>query len=234
MVAGDAPVGWEQAVVYLDGETSFFVAVEIRAVGFAALRPLRNPTFLLAEVLGVVLLLLPSVASGAAVLEFAAVFVGLGVLLGLPSLALVLAVLKEMRLAAEVLPIVGVDTNVALVVFVGKGTPNGLKMEHVKVGVTLHALENVDTELALLVRKGTHVSVVAAVDLVRVALAELALVFFGVVKFFDSILRMYAYVTIGALLVGVETQLAGVKGGRPSAVLLVGLVEEKALLRVVS
>lgn len=98
----------------------------------------RSPAFLHAVVHGVVLLLLPAVAAAATVLKLAAILVGLGVFLCLPKLALVIAVLVNVRLPSEVLPVVRVDAYVTLVLLVTKRTPHSLEVKHIEVGIVLH------------------------------------------------------------------------------------------------
>lgn len=61
----------------------------------------------------VILLLLPSMRESASVFIFTTVRVGLDEMLGLPLRALLSIIFKDMRLSSEVLPVVGVDTDVS-------------------------------------------------------------------------------------------------------------------------
>lgn len=135
---------WELPVVCFGWVSALRFAVVVRAMDFFALASRRLATFLLPEIGGVVLLLLPPVAASAAVLKFAAVLVGARVFLGLPTHALVFAVLENVRPPPEVLPVVGVHALVALVVFVTHRTPDRLKVKHVEVSVALHPVELVN------------------------------------------------------------------------------------------
>ena len=80
-------------------------------------------------------------AAPAAILEFAAVGIGLGLVLGIPESTLhAPIVFIDMGFAAEVLPVVSIHAlvpHVALV-FVVERTPDCLEMEKVEVCVLLH------------------------------------------------------------------------------------------------
>jgi hypothetical protein len=85
--------------------------------------------------------------------------------------------------------------------------------------------------------EGAHISIVATLNLLRVCLAELDLVFLGMVELFHSVVRFRTAVTIGTLLVkgcvgDVLTYFAGIGSQRPSSVLL-GFVVIEALFGVV-
>lgn len=94
----------------------------------------------------VVLHFLPPVTLAAPILQFAAIFIGLSILLGGPGFTLGLPILIEVRLASKVLPVMRVKTLVSLVILVAEGTPHGLEVKQVKVDVALHFLEDVDRE----------------------------------------------------------------------------------------
>jgi hypothetical protein len=83
------------------------------------------------------------------------------------------------------------------------------------------------------VGEGAQVAVVAAIDTVRVGLAEFALVLFRVVKVFHPVVRPLAGILVRTVARHL-TQLRGVKGRRPPPVFFVGLVVEEAFLGVVS
>jgi hypothetical protein len=60
-------------------------------------------------------------------------------------------------------------------------------------------MEQVDGKFAFRVRKGTHVSILALINPVRVGLTKLDLVLLWMIEFFHSIVRLAALVAKGAL-----------------------------------
>jgi len=86
------------------------------------------------------------------------------------------------------------------------------------------------------VGKGTDVSVLTLPDLVRVILAEFRLVLLGMVKVFDTVVRLDAIVILRAhqpVRVRDRAHLRGVRIRHSAAVLQLGVVIEEALLWVV-
>lgn len=81
--------------------------------------------------------------------------------------------------------------------------------------------------------KRAQISVVTAVYAVREGLTEFGLVFFGMVEIFNAIMCSRA-IFIQLAIVSVHAQFGSVEGWGSSAVFLIGLVVEKALLGVVS
>jgi hypothetical protein len=103
------------------------------------------------------------------------------------------------RLASEVLPVVGIDTCISLVLFVTEGTPYRLEMEQVKVYIPLHILEHADRQLRVVVRKGANVAVVALIDFVGVVLAEFSFILLWMVKVLNTVVGLNTEVTLGTL-----------------------------------
>ena len=95
-------------------------------------------------VLGMILLLLPTVALLAPVLVGTSIFVVVYELAGSPVEALILRVYVELGLSSEVLPIMRVDTLVPLMIVFIVGTPNSLEVEHVEVRVLLQLINELD------------------------------------------------------------------------------------------
>lgn len=88
--------------------------------------------------------LLPSMTGTASVFECAAIVVLFHVFAGLPPSALLHGIVVDMGRPPEVLPIVSIETLVTLVIFVRKWTPDRLEVEHIKVDVALHLLQDGD------------------------------------------------------------------------------------------
>ena len=144
-------------------------------------------------VVRVVFFLLPAMAVDTAVFQVAAITVVPCLLLSAPEAALLLrGVLVLVRLAPEVLPIVRVFALVALMAphFVVEGAPDCLEVEHVEVGVLLHAVQQVYREFVLAVGEGAQTAEVAA--LFRAFRAKFGLVLLWVVERFDSVVSLRA------------------------------------------
>jgi hypothetical protein len=75
-----------------------------------------------------------------------------------------------------------------LVVILAPWTPGSFEVENVEIGVFgLHLVQEVDRDFVLGVSKSTHLTVLAILHLVRICLAKLTFIFFGMVKLFDSV-----------------------------------------------
>ena len=109
-------------------------------------------------VVWVVLFLLPAVAVNTAILEVAAISIDPCFFLGGPKVALLPGrILVDVRLAAEVLPVVGILTLITHVAphLVVERAPDSLEVKHVEVIVLLHFMKKVNRELFFVVSKGT-------------------------------------------------------------------------------
>jgi hypothetical protein len=153
------------------------------------------------EKVRVELLFLPSVAEGTSIVVLATVFVGGNELLGMPVRAHILAIGKDGGIPAVVLPVVGVDTDVPLVVVLSVRTPHGLEVKDIEIHIWLELLYELDRELPLVVCKGAKFSVVAFALAIEIGRAKLGLVLVWMVEFLDSIVCLVAVVLIRALLV---------------------------------
>ena len=109
-------------------------------------------------VVRVVLFLLPSVAVNTAVFKVAAISIDPCFFLGGPKVALLRRrILVDVRLAAEVLPIVGILTFITHVAphLVVERAPDCLEVKHIEVIVLLHFMKKVNRQLFFKVSKGT-------------------------------------------------------------------------------
>ena len=91
------------------------------------------------------------------------------------------------RLASKVLPIVRIDTQFSLVVFLFIRTPCCLEVEHVKVAVLLVEFDQINWEFLIGVSKSTKLPIIALLILAQERLTKFGLVLFGVVKFFNRV-----------------------------------------------
>ena len=109
-------------------------------------------------VVWVVFFLLPAVAVNTAIFEVAAIGIDPCFFLSGPKVALLPGrILVDVRLAAEVLPVVGVLTFITHMTphLVVEGAPDSLEVEHVKVIVLLHFMKKVNRQLFFEVSEGT-------------------------------------------------------------------------------
>lgn len=133
--------------------------VVLRAV--VAFLALLCPAGVVPVAIRVELELFPSVAVAAveAVLAGVTVIDNLG--LGVPCGALLGIVGEEVGFAAEVLPVVGVDAELALVVFLLVRAPDRLEVEAVEVVIAVHSLDQVNRNFGVAVGEGAVRSVFA-------------------------------------------------------------------------
>ncbi len=151
------------------------------------------------EVAWMVLLFFPAMAVNTPVLQVAAITVGFSLLLRGPELTLLLRrVFIQVRLAPEVLPVVSILTLVTHVTthLVVKRAPDSFEMEHIKVSILLHLVQQINRKFVLTVSEGAQISKVTVFHTVRVAIAELGLVLFRVIERLDAVVSSHACVTI--------------------------------------
>lgn len=117
---------------------------------------------------GMVLLFFPSMAAGAACLLGATFVVFSYECAWLPILTnLVRIVVVDVGLSSEVLPIVRIHA-LRLVVLLVEWAPLSLEIEHVKVCILGHFVDESRLQLFGTMRKGTVVSVIAFVQVLRI------------------------------------------------------------------
>lgn len=154
----------------------------------------------------------------------------------LPVLALFFIIIIEMRLAAVILPIMGIDTCISSVGRVTVRTPYRFEMEHVEIIIQrLHFVEYVNCKLALRMSEGTHVPILTRVNTVWVTLTKLHLILLRMIELLDTVVRPETIISEWAILItrsGKWTALTGVctKG---SSLVFSSLMVVEALLRVV-
>ena len=123
----------------VDWVASILLRVVVGAVELPALGVLL--TWVDLVVPGMILLFLPAVTLGAPVLVLASVRVRPDEVVYLPVSAQIAIIVINVGLAAEVLPVMGVDT-VLLVVVLAPWAPRGFEIEHVEIGIFwLHSVK---------------------------------------------------------------------------------------------
>mmetsp|Transcript_7054 Transcript_7054/g.5302 ORF Transcript_7054/g.5302 Transcript_7054/m.5302 type:complete len:284 (-) Transcript_7054:950-1801(-) len=183
-------------------------------------------------VIWMILLFFPPMRMLASILQFASVCVGRDKIFCFPVGALILAIVEQMWLSAEVLPVVGVVA-LGLVVFLVEGAPFGLEVEHVEVGVLLHEVDYPRLYVLHRVRKRTVLTVLALRQHTRELCAELSLVLLYVVQSLHLVVCEWAVVLkLARVCIFVFASLRGVESFVLSASVLQS-VEEGALLMYV-
>ena len=143
-------------------------------------------------------------------------------------------VLVDVRLAAEVLPVVGVLTFITHVTphLVVERAPDSLEVEHVEVIVLVHFMKKINRKLFFKVSEGTQIAKVARIDVVGPLVAELCLVLLWVVEGLNSVVRLGAAIAFGTLAcfsVAAHFRRIGAKGPPPVLIMI-----EEAFLLVVA
>ena len=186
-------------------------------------------------VIGVVLFFFPAVAVHASVLQVTAVAVRFCLLLCAPEPTLLLCrIVIHVRLAPVVLPIVSILALVPLVTphFIVEWAPDRLEVEHVKVRILLHLVQQVDRELLFEMGEGTQVAEVTRVYIVRPFVAELRFVLLRMVEGLDSVVRFVARLAIWAVARLCKLAHFAAVSAKGSSLILVVVVE--ALFLVVA
>lgn len=91
----------------------------------------------------------PAMALSTSILQVTSVLVSLRVFAGLPLVALSHVVLKEVWCSPEILPVMRVQAQVSLVLFVAERTPDSLEVEEIKIDILFHFLEHRHREFGL-------------------------------------------------------------------------------------
>lgn len=167
-------------------------AVRLFAVG-AVLTLLR-----LQEV-RVVFLLLPPVTVSALVLIRATLLVRADKVVHLPVRTHLALVSECGGSSAEVLPIMSVHADLAVVVVFSVRTPHCLKQEHVEVHVDMVLFDQLDGELPVTVSERAEFLIVAwGSPRLEIRRAKLCLVLVGVVELLDTVVSPIAAVAFAA------------------------------------
>jgi hypothetical protein len=163
-------ISWEHLEETIRHLLSFLLfVVIIRTVSFAAFSSLRNSALRGFVTVWMVFKFFPTVAGAATVFQFAAVLICFRVFLSFPTCALCVRILKRIGTASVVLPVMGVDTEVSLMVLVTKRTPHSFKVKHVEVCVTIHFFKYVHGQFIFMMCKSTDFPILTLVNFVRVS-----------------------------------------------------------------
>lgn len=140
--------------------------------------------------------LLPSVTQPALEPVGTAILVFVDRLFGRPVGALFRRVMVLVGLTSKLLPVVGEDTGVSVVISVNIGAPDRLVVEEVEVRVHFKLVNLVDANVVVSMRKATVLAIFAQTGFRKVTLTKLCLVLVRVVKFLHSIVAEPALVAL--------------------------------------
>jgi len=141
----------------------------------------------LLEVQWVILELFPPVAALAVEAVRASIAIVNDFFLSVPLSALLVFVRIQIWFAPVILPVVGIDARLPIVVLLLVGAPLRFEVKSVEVRVTVEPLDQINRDFSLVVRESAVITVFARSRRVRITLAKLRLVHFGVIKFFDRV-----------------------------------------------
>jgi hypothetical protein len=135
--------------------------------------------------------------------------------------------------ASEVLPVMSINADLAVVVILAVRAPDSLEKEHVEIHIDRVLLNQLNRQLALAVRERAEFLVLAGgAAWLEVRRAELGLVLIGVVKLLNPVVGTVAELTFGAVAdfpgnLGADFGLVRTKG--PSSVFVKVVIEGAAL-----
>ena len=148
--------------------------------------------------LGMIFLLLPSMAVRASVLIWTAVLVMIDVIFWAPVPALVFIVQVDLRFSSEVLPIVRKNTLISLMICFIVRTPDRLEVEHIEVGIFLKFVDQLNRNFRIGLRERAVVTVFAFSGAIDVWCAELRFVLVRMIELLNSVVSFLAPITFWA------------------------------------
>lgn len=179
------PILGQKLEVLVDRIPSIFLRMVVGAMVLLTFLMLFARVYLV--VARMVLLFLPAMTLRASVLVHTSVGVRSNKVIDLPVAAQLSVVVVDVWFSSQVLPVVGVDT-VLFVVILAPRAPRSLEVKDVEVGIAwFHFVEQVDCDLVLAMGKCTQLSVLAVLHVVGVRLTKLAFVFLGMIEFLDPV-----------------------------------------------
>lgn len=166
-----------------------------------------------------ILLFLPSMWKATSILVLASICVCLHEMLCFPLRALLSLIIEIVRLPPKVLPVVSVHTGISWVWGIRVWAPHCLEVKHVEIGwvsvvlaqrnglieltiivMTSKLVQQINCNFIFSMCKCAHISVVAWFNALRITWAELHLILFRMIEFFDSVVRARAAILKRALV----------------------------------
>ena len=198
-----ASILWEELKEWPECMSSVSFWVKVGTVRLLARLSLSTGMHLIVH--RVILLFLPSMRESASVFIFTPVWVGLDEMLGLPLRALLSIIVKDMRLSSEILPVVGVDTDVSSMWCITIRTPYCLEVKHVEVRsvvittaiICLRSkfLKEIYRDFNFRMSKCTHIPIVTRFDSIWISLTELDLVLLWMIELFHAVVSLGARIS---------------------------------------
>ena len=118
----------------------------------------------------------------------------------IPAGTLCFLVAINMQSSTEVLPIMSIHTLISSVICFVKRTPNRLVVEHVKIRVSFHLVQQINFDIAFRMCKATTLSIFAVSNAVRVRCTKFRFILCSVIELFDPIMCIWTAVSIWTLL----------------------------------
>lgn len=148
-----------------------------------------------------ILLFLPTMTVLTFVFVWTAIFIIIDEGPWSPILTLIFRVDIELRLPSEILPIVGENALVPLMVSLIIRTPYCLKMKHVKVWVLIEFVNQLHWYFRFWMSERAEISILAFSGSINIRWTKLGFVFIRMIKFFYSIMSFCARISIRAVFV---------------------------------
>lgn len=136
-----------------------------------------------------VLLLFPTMRVFASIFMFTSISISLNEVFGFPLRTLFFLIIKDMRFASKVLPIMCINTSIPWMVCITVWTPHSFKMKHVEISVLFELVQKVYCDFIFGMSKCTHITIVTWFYFIGIGWTEFNFVFFWMVKLFNSIMR---------------------------------------------
>jgi len=177
-------------------------------------------------------------AISTSVLKFTPVFISLCIFLCFPTWTLCIIVFKRVWLSSEILPIMCIDALISLMIFLREWTPHCFEMKHVKINIMFHFVQKVYWQFIFIVCKSTNITIFALINFIRISWTKFRLVFFWMIKIFNSVVASNAVITlltmISTTISHIKTHFRSIFVWLPSPILVTRFMKVQTLFWIVS
>ena len=116
-----------------------------------------------------------------------------------PVPTLFFSIVIELRLSPKILPVVGIDTFVTLVIFLIIRTPDSLKMKHIEIRIFWKLVDELYRNFRLWMCERAIVTILTLTSFLNEWFTELCLILVRVIEFLNPIVSLFAFIAFWAL-----------------------------------
>ena len=116
-----------------------------------------------------------------------------------PVPTLFFSIVIELRLSPKILPVVGIDTLVTLVIFLIIRAPYSLKMKHIEIRIFWKLVDELYRNFRLWMCERAIVTILTLTSFLNEWFTELCLILVRVIEFLNPIVSLFAFIAFWAL-----------------------------------